>query len=156
MESLKHRYAKEAVARWLREHFAPHPEYRVVVEFPVTLGPTGHVHGLLCNWGDRLHAPDYTPSYDECIANEWLPLVIFDVVVLLGDAVAFAYEIVHTNPISPAKWAMIDRIAKVSVGPLAVGAVDAHWVLTQHERPQRWEMLDTRRYPGDPWKEVGE
>lgn len=144
MESLKHKYAKEAVAQWLRD-----PEFRfgsvdresVFCEYPVCIDAENRLIGVQPPWPK-------IPTYEECIQSGVLPLVIFDVVALykrdgepenLRAPIAAAFEIVYKNPVSPEKMAFIQRIWKTSVFELHV--LDADYVLAQCGPPKRLEHI---------------
>lgn len=121
-ESLKHRFAKNAVAKWL----AADPLVSAETEYPICIDAENETHGLRTLW-------PIVPTYQHCIDSELLPLVIFDVVAIQGERITDVFEIVHTNPISDKKAAYIKRLQHEQ--PFRVWEVAPAEVLAWTERP---------------------
>lgn len=149
-ESHKHAYAKAAVARWLREQYdlgVRPASYQVFVEYPICVDAQNTIRGLTDIWAECGEFAPRTPSYQECIDTGLLPLVIFDVAVFYKGVLTDAYEIVHTNTISPAKAQNLYRINDAIAG-FDLWLLDAAWVLSRADRVDLPLTSAKAWYPG--------
>ena len=106
MESYKHKYAKNAVAKRLREQYDKEVRpgaWQVFAEYPVCVDSDNHLRGATDIWAECGEWAPKIPTYQQCIDAELLPLAIFDVVVFYKGCLCAVYEIVHKNDISPEK-----------------------------------------------------
>lgn len=164
MESLKHRIAKETLARWLAEPGQKliGEAQHVFTEYPICVDTKNRMHGTIpwhetgpCiappfrNRPGELRLPGTPdqwaarpPTYGECLAMALLPLVIFDVAVHNEGLITHAFEIVHSHDITENKRRYLDRIFS-HCSHLSVHGIEAHWVLSQHARPNKLQTLWT-------------
>jgi hypothetical protein len=150
VESYKHKFAKETVARWLRSQCkrdeyadlppvswrvnrgAPH--FGVWIEYPVCLNHRNEIVGLCPVWDEAGPWEDHPPSYEDVLALSLTPILIFDLAIQHKGWIYAAIEIVHTNGISEKKLEYLKRV-RAENGHLDVFVVDADWVLSRIERP---------------------
>lgn len=153
MESYKHRFAKETLARWLADPEQDLLDFTnasgggpygrgVFLEYPFCVTADDKLVGETpwheqdeC-WGDEI------PSYEECILMNLRPLVIFDVAVHHKGWVCDAFEVVHKHDIHDDKLMWIHRI-KHETGLRAVRGLSADWILNQVRRPSKLKTIWT-------------
>lgn len=134
-ESILHRAAKNQLAHWLTETSDEDTEI-IHTEYPVAINEDNDLTGLN-GW------PDGVPSYDDLIEIGMMPLVIFDVAVLVKGILHTAYEVVHTHGVTAQKRAYLKRLR--AHGPLDVFTVPAKWIVAQPSRPSRLRPILTCR-----------
>jgi hypothetical protein len=162
-ESYCHLYAKELLARWLRDKavpvqvtepgdysmialdpiraFVPRDDkyLGVYTEYPICL-TKNNVTTLEEPW------PGDIPTYEECLARHTPPAYILDIAVRHFDKIKYGIEIVHTHPVPDAKVNMI-RLATHSF-PFELYEVSASWVLNHCQPPNHLTMH--KLVPGKP------
>ncbi len=130
-------------------------DYRPLVwtEFPICLNSNNNLVGNMPTWdcmgpwykiADQLgiQAGKYEnapPSYSECIDMGIMPICIFDVAVSFSSHLVRAYEVVHSNPISPTKLEYIRRIMNERYGGgcfLSIYTIEADWILSRCGVPE--------------------
>jgi hypothetical protein len=155
VESLKHSFAKNALAQWLREttndydfYGLPPLSWRpnranagVLVEYPVCIDSENKLVGLDPVWDERTSDLDkwgngYVPSYDECIKESLLPICIFDVAIQHKGNIIYGLEVVHRNPVSTLKKQYLERINREASCRIDVFQIDADWILNQVKKPK--------------------
>ncbi len=131
------------------------PNFGVWTEYPVCLDQKNSLVGLgpvwdESNWDKSEHSGAITPdtyssifrdegsllskrppSYDEVIGLGFTPIAIFDVAVQHKGCIAFAFEVVHRNPVSAQKLEYLKRVNL----PWGVYTIDADWILSRVKRP---------------------
>jgi hypothetical protein len=147
VESYKHLFAKQTLARWLEINQPSLVEIwdysDVFVEYPFCLDAEGDLHGktLWCETGlENAILENGVPSYQQCIDAKLLPICIFDVAVQREGSIIYAFEIVHKHSLTAEKEAYIDRIAQ-ETDLRGVYGLSADWVLSQVKRPRRLKTL---------------
>lgn len=142
MESYKHRFGKNAIARWLshspRRFLGFEPQW-IFKEYPVCIDSDGNLQGtgdLAWDWASALNYDNagnfmprevpHIPTYQQCIDAELLPLAIFDVAALYKGSIV-AFEIVHAHDIDEDKVRKLDYICDQSATKVYV--IDAKTAL---------------------------
>jgi hypothetical protein len=152
VESYKHQFAKQTLARWLAD-----PEQKLVLcentnagglngrgvytEYPFCLRSNGKLIGS-SPWHETGWIPSKTdvPTYQECLDAEMLPICIFDVAIEHRGFISLAFEIVHKHEVTAEKRAYIQRI--IHHGFLrCVYGLSADWVLSQVGLPEKCSTL---------------
>lgn len=139
MESYKHQFAKQTLARWIEDAA---PELGTFTEYPFCLRNGNHLLGSML-WRETGWIPskDDVPTYQECLDARMLPICIFDVVVHREGIIVGAYEIVHKHDLTEEKRGYIKRVISESLGLRCVYGVGADWVLSQVARPSTLRAL---------------
>lgn len=155
MESYKHLFAKQTLARWLAD---PDQRYLifdgatgggpygggVFVEHPFCLDIEGKLHGLEPWHETGLNGTtsfeNDVPTYQQCLDAKLLPICIFDVAVRYRGIIRFAFEIVHKHDLTDEKRAYIKRILQESYLAFVYG-LDADWVLSQVRPPKKIKTI---------------
>ncbi|TWA89560.1 hypothetical protein [Bradyrhizobium stylosanthis] len=153
MESYKHRFAKETLARWLADPEQDLVDFRnatggghfgggVFMEYPFCVTANDELRGEE-SWHEieERWDPD-PPSYEECLRLNWRPLVIFDVALHHKGFISDAFEVVHKHDIHDDKLMWIHRI-KHETGLRAVRGLSADWILNQVGRPSKLKTIWT-------------
>lgn len=157
MESYKHLYAKETLARWLADPQQDFIDFRnasgggpfgrgVFVEYPFCLDDANKLHGET-PWSEGYSHSfpwrgDNAPTYDECLQMGLVPIAIFDIAIHHKGFICDAFEIVHKHDLTDDKAMYIDRI-KAETGLRAVYGLSADWILSQIKRPKKLKHLWT-------------
>lgn len=161
-ESYKHQFAKELLAKWFRETacglgyvgIAPvnirsnrekTSHKGVWVEYPIAIGKDGTWHGMYtatgrgATWDEHdSRWADRPPTYDELIALEYRPYVIFDVAIQHKGYIHIAFEVVHKNPVDARKLERLREIQQANdLDGFTVYEIDAEWILRQVNPPKR-------------------
>lgn len=159
VESYKHKFAKAVLADWLRSAIDENcyieippvqvrtnrgpPFCGVYEEYPICLDGKNRIVGAAPIWDEDCWTVAgetvsgwgrVPPTYDECVANELLPIVIFDLMLIHKGAASIGFEVVHKNDISKIKRDYIDRIRQES-SYITVYRIEADWILSQVKRP---------------------
>lgn len=79
----------------------------------------------------REHRP---PTYDECIARGWLPLVVFDVALQHKGGIIAGIEVVHKHDVDAKKREYLRRIC--GAGMTSAYRIEADWILSQCGAPK--------------------
>lgn len=141
-ESMKHLYAKNRLSNWLRGCVCSSergeacgcrpnrgaPEYGVFTEYPICLDKNGEFYpGSLYCWDEAGY--DTVPSYQKCVDDGLLPVMVCDIVVIHKGIVGAVFEIVCKNCPSEDKTQFFFRMADES--STEIFTVDAGWILKQ-------------------------
>lgn len=154
VESYKHKYAKSLFAEWLRQsakeadngldwasfgeaRFRPNrcePYYGVYEEYPINnyiCGSSGFVACWDEFWplGADCTSLSEIPTYEQLCETGNPPYLILDIAVHHKGLIKYGFEIVHKNPVSPAKSQLISTLN------LCVFEISAEWILSQVECP---------------------
>lgn len=151
MESYKHLFAKQTLARWLadpEQKLIDCPDAEVFLEYPFCLDSGGRLHGDTLwreSWlnadADGLLLPGKkVPTYQECLDAKLVPICIFDIVIAREGTLDYAFEVVHKHDLTKKKEAHIDRIVQESTFRHVYG-VSAEWVLQQVGLPKKLKSL---------------
>ena len=151
MESYKHRFAKEQLARWLADPKQEILDFEnasgggpygrgVFVEYPFCLDVDGNLLGDQ-PWHEHADFEHDVPTYQQCLDAKLLPICIFDVALHHKGQIAHAFEIVHKHGISDEKRKYIERIGHNAV-LACVHILSADWVLSQVQLPRKLKTLE--------------
>ena len=160
-ESYAHSFAKELLAKWLRDRAVPvqvnQPgdyslisldpiralvdrndiHHGVYVEYPICITANGKTT-LQEPWRDSI------PTYDELVARKQPPAYILDIAILHFGEIKYGLEVVNHHPVPDAKVAML-QIATHHF-PFELYQIDAHWILNHCHPPHHLQM--ERLIPG--------
>lgn len=148
MESYKHQFAKETVARWLREtDMKPLPlvdgSDSVFLEYPVCINKANLLIGLNIDTWPRLTGR--IPTYQQCINRGLLPLIVYDVAAFDSDGwLTYGVEVVHRHNITASKAGFHRRVFRECPASPDLYRVSADWVLSQCGRPPHLEIEKMR------------
>lgn len=161
-ESYKHLFAKQLVAKWLRDRahtvrLESDGDYQLINLDPVrALVPIeNHFNGVYteypiclsdCGTSTTLHKPwpaTAIPSFSELIESGRKPAYILDIAVLHMGQVKYGLEIVNKHPVPGAK------IRGLELGthnlPFELYEINADWVLDQCQPP--WKLQVSKLLP---------
>lgn len=152
-ESYAHKAAKSIVCGWLREQAAvvgydeyaalsplwwrvnrDGPEWGVLLEYPFA-EKEGRMVGRCPAWDEVIGVT--SPSFDQCIRSSYNVLAVADIAIQHKGEIAAVVEITWKNSLSSEKKALYKRLRVDQIIE-----VDAHWVLSQIEKPTALKYRD--------------
>ena len=145
-ESFKHKLAKELLATWLKEKNTYHKWCGdgVHLEYPLIPSMNCKYVGNLMGYGYSLgddryiyysnNTKDYNPTYEQCVANNDIPIAVLDIAVVYKGGIHEGFEVYHTHK--------VDNIKKNKIKELVRGTnfklyeIDAEKILCQTKMPE--------------------
>lgn len=144
-ESYKHKFAKELLCSWLNEKIRTHWDGDgAILEYPLIkeMGSNGFIGFNNCT-SDMTHKyfhygeitdNKYNPTYDQCIANNDIPLAVLDIAMIYKGRIYEAYEVYHTHKVDHDK---MEKIKKLTKGcNFKLYEVSAEDILRQTKKPE--------------------
>jgi hypothetical protein len=99
--------------------------------------------GLNCNTWQFIFGG--IPTYQECLADEALPLIIYDIAVFNAEGwLAYGIEVVHKHNITASKAGFHRRVFWECLASPDLYRISADWVLSQSGRPSHLEIEKMR------------
>lgn len=154
VESYKHKFAKAILLGWLRDGavYDKHQEFGLVgggvlqwrvnrgaphfgvwEEYPITRDFSYVWDEEWDGDGDSLWT-ERPPTYDELLARNTPPTVIFDIAIQHKGNILYAIEVVHRHGLDDRKKAIIKELFGEH---FSVFTVPAEWIMCQVERPSK-------------------
>jgi hypothetical protein len=150
-ESYQHAAAKAVFKYWLDnsgydfQEFGPFSwrGYGALEEYPfIDDGSSQSIVWTEKDYNIPMKNPP-VPSYEELIAVNIKPIAIADIVIVHKGLVMYIIEIVHKNDVSEKK--LIKLKALYTNINTEIWRVEAHWILSQIERPTNFPEACIRR-----------
>jgi hypothetical protein len=152
-ESYKHKCAKEIFKQWCyssewNESFRTSvrttdkntgiawdsaEEPHAYLNYPIVKNET--INSITTTWSNMLATRDYVsnvPTYEECVANNWYPTAIIDIVLPYKGSPAYFIVLGYISE---------DKIELLrSLGVENLFEIDADWILSQTKVPSKLEI----------------
>lgn len=122
-ESYKHKLAKELLYKWLKEK-KPGKWHGdgVYLEYPLIPAMRNEYwNGNVISYGnasiDGYHyyegiTSDFNPTYEQCIANNDIPIAVLDIAVVYKGCLFEGFEVYHTHKVDDTKKGKIMDLTK--------------------------------------------
>jgi len=113
-ESYKHKLAKELLYKWLKEkNKDPWPGDGVHLEYPLIPAMRNQYwpSNVIC-YGNasfegyhyyESNTSDFNPTYEQCIANNDIPVAVLDIAVVYKGSLFEGFEVYHTHKVNDTK-----------------------------------------------------
>jgi hypothetical protein len=150
-ESYKHKLAKELLYKWLKEQkpekwigdgvyleYPLIPAMRNEYDYVISYG-NGYIDGYQYYSGIT---SDFNPTYEQCIANNDIPLAVLDIAVVYAGCLFEGYEVYHTHKVDDTKKGKIMDLTKGKYFELY--EISAEKILCQTKKPENIYTLCNR------------
>jgi hypothetical protein len=153
-ESYKHKLAKELLYKWLKEKKGGGKWVGdgVYLEYPLIPAMRNEYwKGDVISYGnasiDGYHyyegiTSDFNPTYEQCIANNDIPIAVLDIAVVYKGCLFEGYEVYHTHKVDDTKKGKIMDLTKGLRFELY--EISAEKILCQTKKPENIYTLCNR------------
>lgn len=113
-ESYKHKLAKEVLCKWLQEKNKEGPWMGdgVHIEYPLIPAMRNVTWNNVISYGNascdgyeyyQTNTSDFNPTYEQCIANNDIPVAVLDIAVVYKGCLLEGFEVYHTHKVDDNK-----------------------------------------------------